>query len=150
MEHLVYLDHKAKELEKIIEKTKTKIIRGATGRKLPYGRVFEDEILYFVENDGSQLIKAKAYVKSVFNSEPLTPEASTNLILSEQPDLNLTDAQLKRWSGKKRLCIVEIKGFEMLDQPIPYYRQKNMDDWITVAHINEILEDQDYQSLRIK
>lgn len=150
MEHLVYLDHKAKELEKFIEKTKTKIIRGATGRKLPYGRVFEDEILYFVENDGSQLIKAKAYVKSVYNSEPLTPEASTNIIKSEQPSLNLTDAQLERWSGKKRLCIVEIKGFEMLEQPIPYYRQKNMDDWITVAHINEILEDQDYQSLRIK
>lgn len=150
MEHLVYLDHKAKELEKLMNNQKSKIIRGAMGRKLPYGRVFEGEVLYFVENDGSFQIKAKAIVKSVYNSEPLTPEASHQMILDEQAFLNLTDQQVKRWSGKKRLCIIEVKAFELLKEPLIYSRQNNMDDWITVNHIEDILEDQTYTSLRIK
>ena len=150
MEHLVYLDHQAKEFEKLKHNEKSKIIRGATGRKLPYGRVFEDEVLYFVENDGSLKIKAKAIVKSVFNSEPLTPEASKSIVLKEQPYLNLSDQQVKRWAGKKRLCIVEIKSFEELNKPLIYSRQKNMDDWITVEHIEDVLEDKTYTSIRIK
>lgn len=150
MEHLVYLDHKAKEFEKLKNSKKTKIIRGAAGRKLPYGRVFEDEVLYFVENDGSLQIKAKAIVKSVFNSEPLKPEQSHEIILKEQPYLNLTDVQIKRWSGKKRLCIVEIKSFQTLKDPLIYSRQSNMDDWITVEHIEDVLKDKTYTSIRIK
>jgi hypothetical protein len=47
MDHVVYVDAKAKELEELIAGTKTMIIRGATGRKLPYGRVNMGDILYF-------------------------------------------------------------------------------------------------------
>lgn len=39
MDHIVYLDAKARELEKLLDGKKTMIIRGATGRKLPHGRV---------------------------------------------------------------------------------------------------------------
>lgn len=36
-EHLVYLNNKAKQLEKLINKEKTMIIRGAAGKKSPLG-----------------------------------------------------------------------------------------------------------------
>ena len=39
MDHVVYVDTKAKELEKLLEGTKRMLIRGAAGRKMPYGRV---------------------------------------------------------------------------------------------------------------
>lgn len=39
MVHLVYCDDKTKELNKIIEGSKTMVIRGA-GRKIPHSRVF--------------------------------------------------------------------------------------------------------------
>ncbi|MFA5471515.1 MAG: hypothetical protein WC219_05670 [Acholeplasmataceae bacterium] len=151
MEHLVYVDHKADELNKLLSLTKTKIIRGAAGRKLPYGRVFEHETLYFVENDGSQLIKACATVKSVFNSDVLSFDDSKSIILSQQTSLNLSDAQQKRWIGKKRLCIIEVMDVKRLDEPLTYHRQNNMDDWITVESIDDILtqSDKTYQSLRI-
>ncbi|MCK5764077.1 MAG: hypothetical protein KAH05_08155 [Clostridiales bacterium] len=55
MDHVVYLDAKAKEFEKLIEGTKTMIIRGATGRKMPYERVFEGDQLYFIRNNGEGL-----------------------------------------------------------------------------------------------
>ena len=55
MVHLVYCEDKEKVLEKILEGTKTKIIRAAAGRKIPHSRVFEGEILYFMEKELKKL-----------------------------------------------------------------------------------------------
>ena len=74
MDHVVYLDAKAKEIAKILSRGKTMIIRGAAGRKLPYGRVNENDTLYLIENDSSRLVKGRAVVKSVFNSEKMGKE----------------------------------------------------------------------------
>ena len=49
MVHLVYCDDKSKELSRILEGSKTMIIRGAAGRKIPHSRVFKGETLYFME-----------------------------------------------------------------------------------------------------
>jgi hypothetical protein len=38
MDHVVYLDAKEKELDKLRSGQKSMIIRGAAGRKLPHGR----------------------------------------------------------------------------------------------------------------
>ncbi len=52
MDHVVYVDAKARELEKLLAGEKTMIVRGATGRKLPYGRVEPGDCLFFIENNG--------------------------------------------------------------------------------------------------
>jgi len=44
MDHIVYLDAKAKELENLKAGVKTMIARGAMGRKLPHGRVHAGDI----------------------------------------------------------------------------------------------------------
>ena len=59
MENIVYLDYKAKELEKLKSGEKPMIIRGAMGRKLLYGIVNKSDILYFIENKGEQLVREK-------------------------------------------------------------------------------------------
>lgn len=64
MVHLVYCDDKSKELNKILDGSKTMIIRGAAGRKIPHSRVFKDEILYFMEK-GTKKITAKAVVTDI-------------------------------------------------------------------------------------
>lgn len=52
MIHLVYCDKTGKsgekELDKIINGTKTMIVRGAAGRKIPHSRVFAGEKIYFM------------------------------------------------------------------------------------------------------
>ncbi|WP_432663693.1 hypothetical protein R9X47_24300 [Wukongibacter baidiensis] len=149
MEHLVYTDKKAKVLSRILDGTKTMIIRGAAGRKLPYGRVFKGETLYFIENNGSGLIKAKATVTSVFNSEKMTEEQSKLLVSENQDKLQLTNAQIKRWAGKKYLCLVEISNVEEIE-PLDLDRQRNMDDWITVEDIKSIVENEDSPSKEYK
>lgn len=151
MEHLVYCDKQSKVLDKLLDGSKTKIIRGAAGRKLPHSRVFAGETLYFVENDGTGIIKAKAKVKSVFNSEKMTPEESIAIVDAEAATLNLSPKQYERWAGKKVLCIIEVENVEPIE-PMEYDRQKNMDDWITVEDIHSILVGGKggYESIRIK
>lgn len=74
MDHIVYLDTKSQELEKLLTREKSMIVRGATGRKLPYGRVQSGDKLRFVQNNGEGLVLASATVSQVFNSEKLSEE----------------------------------------------------------------------------
>lgn len=151
MEHLVYCDVKAEVLAKLLDGRKTKIIRGGAGRKLPHSRVNEGEKLYLVENDGSLQVKATAIVKSVFNSEKLTPEEVEKILKDNEKELNLSKDQYKRWSSKKYLCMVTVEDVQLLETPLIYRRDKNMDDWLIVDQIEDILEgsDKEYKNLRL-
>ncbi len=68
MVHLVYCDNSGKSGERVLDKimagTKTMVVRGAAGRKIPHSRVFEGETLYFMEK-GTANIAACATVKTV-------------------------------------------------------------------------------------
>jgi len=139
MDNVVYLDHKAKELDNLKSGKKTMIIRGATGRKLPYGRVHKGDILYFIENKGDGLVKAKARVKDVFNSEQLTRTESEELVNHNQNRLLLDSGMLKRFSGKRYLVLIIIEYFEeLVPFKIDRSQYSNMDDWLPVEDINKV------------
>ena len=55
MVHLVYCDDKENVLEKILEGSKTMIIRAAAGKKIPHSRVFEGKILYFMKKGSGKI-----------------------------------------------------------------------------------------------
>jgi len=139
-DHIVYLDAKARELEMILGGKKTLILRGAAGRKMPHGRVFEGDVLYFLENDGSGTVKLRAEVNSVVNSDKLSPEESTAVIEDNQEGLQLTETQLKRWSGKRYLVLIGIQNIGRLE---PFRIDKsaygNMDDWLPVEDIKTVM-----------
>ncbi|MFW6029284.1 MAG: hypothetical protein ACOCRO_03420 [Halanaerobiales bacterium] len=137
MEHLAYCDAKAKELSNLLSKKKSMLIRGAAGRKLPYGRVEKGEKIYLIENNGDGLIKAMGIASKVYNSDKLTREESAELIEENQKKLQLTPSQKKRWSGKRYLCLIEFKNVVEIE-PFRYKREKNMDDWIIVESIEDI------------
>ena len=100
MDHVAYLDAKAKEIDLLIAGKKSMIIRGATGRKMPYGRVNAGDVLYFINNNAEGVVRAKASVTGVFNSEKMTKEELARLVESNQDKLQLTPQQFKRWAGK--------------------------------------------------
>ncbi len=137
MDHVVYLDAKAKEFEKLIEGTKTMIIRGATGRKMPYERVFEGDQLYFIRNNGEGLFVGKAKVSFVYNSKKMTKEESIELVDSYKEKLNLSSAQSKRWMGKRYLVLIEVDDLSEIE-PFEIDRSKcgKMDDWLPVEDID--------------
>lgn len=93
MVHLVYCDNTGKKGERVLDKilngTKTMVVRGAAGRKIPHSRVFADETLYFMEK-GSLKITASAKVKDVKNYVKLSDEEITAVLEENQPKLNFT------------------------------------------------------------
>ena len=139
MEHVVYLDYKAKELENLKSGKKSMIIRGAMGRKLPYSKVFKDDVLYFIENNGDGLVKAKALVSDVFNSEQLSKEESLLLIEKNQNKLLLDSGLMKRFGGKRYLVLITIENFKVIENfKIDRSQYGNMDDWLPVGNIEKV------------
>lgn len=137
-DHLVYLDNKADELNKLFSKVKSMIIRGAAGKKVPLGgRVKEGDTLYFVETGADLIVTSRANVKKVIETPKMTIEESVLFLEQYKTELNLSDAQYKRWSEKKYLCLVEIENLEKIE-PFKYRRDNNMDDWIITDDINTI------------
>ena len=139
MVHLVYCDNAGKKgvrvLDKIIAGTKTMVVRGAAGRKIPHSRVFEGERLYFIEK-GSASITATAIVKNVQNYVKLSEEEITRILSENSGKLNLSDKQMVRWH-KKCLCLVEFENVEEIT-PIAFEHQSNMDDWLILKRIEDV------------
>lgn len=136
MVHLVYCDNKSKELEKIIDGSKTMIIRGAAGRKIPHSRVFKDEILYFMEK-GTKKITAKAVVTNVENFVKLSEEEIIKIIEDNNNKLLLNEQQKQRWH-KKCLCLVEFSNVETISA-LDFDHQGNMDDWLIIEKIEDVV-----------
>jgi hypothetical protein len=139
MDHIVYVDAKEKELERLLDGTKSMIIRGAAGRKLPHGRVAVGDHLFFVLNNGEGLVRASAEVSAVFHSEKLSEEESRALVAENQPALALTPAQAARWAGKRYLVLVTVVPAAALE-PFSFDRSSfgSMDDWLPVGEISTV------------
>ncbi len=140
MVHLVYCDNAGKKgervLDKILEGTKTMVVRGAAGRKIPHSRVFPNETLYFMEK-GSLKITASAKVKDVKNYIKLADEEITAVLEENQPKLALTEKQKNRWH-KKCLCLVEFENVQAIE-PMDFDHQGNMDDWLIIEKIEDVV-----------
>jgi len=139
MDHVVYLDAKARELELLLSKQKSMLIRGAAGRKMPYGRVFAGDVLYLINNNAEGLILARADVKKVINSEKMNREESIDLVDKHATRLSLSKKQYERWAGKRYLVLIQVGEITELDPfPIDKSAYGNMDDWLPVETIESV------------
>jgi hypothetical protein len=121
----------------ILSGIKTMVIRGATGRKIPHSRVHEGETLYFMEK-GTFRITMKATVTTVKNYVKLKDEEITEVIESHQDQLHLSDKQKKRWH-KKCLILIAFDDVETIG-PLVFEHQGNMDDWLIIEKVEDVLE----------
>ncbi|NLN56297.1 MAG: hypothetical protein GX148_08395 [Clostridiales bacterium] len=141
MVHVVYCDNTGKKGERILDKIlsgeKTMIIRSAAGRKIPHSRVFGGESLYFMEKGRSQ-ISAKGVVTSVQNFVKLTEEEINRVFSENESKLSLTPKQRERWHNKC-ICLIEFAGVEKIDPPLAFEKQSNMDDWLIIEKIEDVL-----------
>ena len=136
MEHLAYCDDKAQVLEQLLDGTRSMIIRGAAGRKIPHSRVFAGETIYFIKK-GTGQITAVATVKSVQNYVKLTEAEIVKTLAEHHSKLGLTEKEKQRWH-KKCLCLVEVEGVKEID-PLEFDRQGNMDDWLIIEKIEDVV-----------
>ena len=140
MVHVVYCDNIGKQGERVLDKilagTKTIVVRGAAGRKIPHSRVFEQEQLYFMEK-GSSTITAQATVCHVENYLKLHDDEINQILSEHQAKLNLSQKQIERWH-KKCLCLVEFCDVQEIPA-LAFDHQGNMDDWLIVEKIEDVV-----------
>lgn len=141
MVHIVYCDNTGKKgektLDKILDGRKTMIIRAAAGRKIPHSRVNTGEKLYFMEK-GSLQISACATVTNVQNYVKLSEDEICKVFEDNKDKLSLTDKQTERWH-KKCICLVEFDKVEIIEPPLPFDKQGNMDDWLIVEKVEDVV-----------
>ena len=114
MKYIVTLDSGAKEINSLINGTRSMIIFGTDVRCFPYGNIEEGDTLYFAGNDNTSEIKAKAIVSSVFNSFRLSEEESYEIIIRNQDKLQLPDDLFYKYAGKRYLVLIEVCKVEEL------------------------------------
>ncbi len=141
MVHIVYCDNVEKKgdrvLDEILDGRKTMVVRSAAGRKIPHSRVFAGEKLYFMEK-GSLAVSAWVTVISVQNYVTLTEPEIDGVFADNADKLALSEKQAARWR-KKCICLVEFDAPQMIDPPLAFEKQNNMDDWLIVDKVEDVL-----------
>mgnify|MGYP005831996823 CR=1 FL=1 len=141
MDHLVYPDRSIKELEKIVNGSRSMIIRASAGKKVPYGKVNTGDRLFFVVNGSKGMVRAMADVHSVFQSEKMAEEELKSLIDQNMDRLQLTDKEIETCAGKKYAVLIEmgnvtpIVPFSISDRV-----HATIGDWVVVEDIDAITE----------
>ena len=135
MIHIVICDNKTKELDKIINKERTILLRGASSRRIPNSRIFVDDELYFV-NKGENICNYHAIVKNAESYRDLTEIEIDRIINKINDKVKLTDIEETKWK-KKCLCVIEFKDLEKIDDfLVPEYTP--LTDWIMINDIEEL------------
>ena len=137
MDHIVYVDVDAKELEKLISGTRTMIVRRA--KEVPYGTVNPSDTLYFIY-DGDRLIRARATVKDVLHSDKLTEKTSARLLQTYQDQLQLTRREMERWVRKQYLVMISVENTTPI-KPFAVDRSNygGQDNWLPVGSIRKVM-----------
>ena len=135
MIHIVICDNKTKELDKIINKERTIILRGSATRRIPNSRIFINDELYFV-NKGENKSYYHAIVTNADSYKALTKMEIDEIFVKYKDKLNLCDQEEKKWK-KKCVCLIEFKDLEKIDGiDIPNY--SSLEDWIMVNSLEEL------------
>ena len=110
MNHLVFLDARAGELEKILSGVKTMLIKEFNPDLTTKQPVNPGDSLYFLRDQDDCAVRVKAtIVRVLFFTNPL--EKDLSCILKEmQPRLQLTEDQYNYWSGKQQVLLVEFNS----------------------------------------
>ena len=138
MNHLVFLDTRAGELEKILSGVKSMVMKGFNPAAQP---VKLGDSLYFLRDNDECALRAKATVVRVLSFTNSTKEDLAHNLKELQPRLQLTEAQYNTWSVKKQVQLVEFNCANKIDMiQIAAHKIADRSDWIAFEQFNLIME----------
>ena len=115
MNHLVFLDAHAGELEKILSGVKTMLVKEFDPAQFAEHPVSPGDRLYFLRNkDGDALRVIATVVRVLFITNQMDDDLS-HMLKEMQPRLQLTEDQYNYWSAKKQVLLVEFDCANKID-----------------------------------
>jgi len=141
MNHLVFLDTQAGELEKILSGTKSMVVKEFDPARSAGQAVSPGDSLYFLRDKDNHALRVKAtVVRNLILTNDMDDDLSHTL-KELQPRLQLTEDQYNYWSAKKQVLLVEFDCAHKIDM-IQVASEKITDrsDWIAFEAFSLITE----------
>jgi hypothetical protein len=107
MNHLVFLDARAGELEKILSGVKTMLVKEFDPAQTTAHPVNPGDSLYFLRNKDECVLRVKATVVRVLYFTNRLNQDLSHILKEMQPRLQLTEEQYNHWSAKHIVLLVE-------------------------------------------
>jgi hypothetical protein len=107
MNHLVFLDARAGELEKILSGVKSMVVKELDPAQPAAHPVRPGDSLYFLRDNNECAVRVKATVVRVLPSMDSLDEDPSHTLKELQPRLQLTEDQYNDWSAKGQALLVE-------------------------------------------
>ena len=141
MNHLVFLDTRAGELEKILSGMKTMLIKEFDPAQTTAHPVRPGDSLYFLRDNNERALRVKAtIVRVLFFTNSLDQDLSHTL-KELQPRLQLTEDQYNTWSAKQQVLLVEFDSAHKIGViQVAAFKIADRSDWIAFEEFSLIAE----------
>jgi hypothetical protein len=138
MNHLVFLDTRAGELEKILSGVKSMVVKEFDPAAHP---VKPGDSLYFLRDNDECALRVEATVVRVLSFTNSTEEDLSHTLKEQQPRLQLTEAQYNTWSVKKQAQLVELDCAHKINMiQVAAHKISSRSDWIAFEQFSLIME----------
>ncbi len=140
MNHLVILDARAGELEKILSGVKTMLTKESDPMQSSSHPVNPGDNLYFLRDHEDCVVRVKATVIRVLSISKKVEEDMAHVLKEMQPRLNLTEAQYNDLIAKPQALLVEFSSAHKID-PFQVDSNKIQDrsDWISFEEFTTMI-----------
>jgi len=115
MNHLVFLDAGAGELEKILSGVKCMVIKKFDPEDATSTPVRAGDTLFFLKHKDACELRVKAIVLRVISFNNVLGEELSHTLKEVQPRLQLTESQYNHWSTQKNCLLVEFTRAEKME-----------------------------------
>jgi hypothetical protein len=139
MNHLVFLDARAGELERILSGLKTMLIKEFDPAQINAHPVSPGDSLYFLRNHDECALQVKATVTRVLSHTSNSDQDLSHTLKEMQPRLQLTEDQYNGWSAKHHAVLVEFESAHKIGViRIPSNGIADRSDWIAFEDFSQI------------
>jgi hypothetical protein len=140
MNHLVTLDARAGELEKILSGVKTMLVKEFNPVQTNALSVNPGDSLYFLRDKYDCAVRVKASVVRVLNFSKTFKEDPLHALKEMQPRLQLTEEQFNFWVGKDDMQLVEFESAHKISViQVASRKTTGQVDWIAFEVISQIM-----------
>ena len=138
MNHLVFLDPHAGELEKILSGVKCMLVREFDPAAHP---VSPGDSLYFLRHEGEFDLRVAATVIRVLFITNKLDEDLSHTLKELQPRLQLTEEQYNTWASKAQVLLVEFERAHKIDMiHVDAHKITDREGWIAFEDFSLITE----------
>jgi hypothetical protein len=141
MNHLIFLDTHAGELEKILSGIKTMVVKEFRPAQSTAYSVGPGDSLYFVRNTDDCVVRVKATVVRVLFFTNRLDEDLSHTLKEMQSRLQFNEDQYNHWAAKQQVLLVEFGSAHKIGV-IHVAPEKTADrsDWIAFEEFSLITE----------